>query len=126
LQNNDFAFCHLTVTVTEWSNVARFAGRALPRRGPCIIALRCVAMQCQRALVIRTEAVGPDDPGLASRLDNYAHLLDQQGRTKEADRLKARAQAVLASSGTNPTPPPLTSLTSTALANPTGRQAGGA
>jgi tetratricopeptide (TPR) repeat protein len=48
----------------------------------------------RRVLTMREEGLGPDDPQVAGALDNLAELLQNMGRTKEADKLAARAQAI--------------------------------
>ena len=48
----------------------------------------------RRALAIQVEVLGPDHPDLARTLDNYAALLREQRRDREAHRLETRARDI--------------------------------
>ena len=48
----------------------------------------------QRSLKIREKSLGPEHPGLAQSLENYAELLSKTGRAKDAAQLVARAQTI--------------------------------
>jgi hypothetical protein len=50
----------------------------------------------QRELEIQEKALGRDDAGLASILDNYAGLLLKTNHTAEAAQAEARARAIRA------------------------------
>ncbi len=50
----------------------------------------------QRALLVLTRAVGPEHPGVATMLENYALMLRVLNRDAEADTMEARAQAIRA------------------------------
>jgi tetratricopeptide (TPR) repeat protein len=48
----------------------------------------------QRSITIQEKSLGPDNPKLASTLENYANLLRKTGRETEAATLEARAQTL--------------------------------
>jgi tetratricopeptide (TPR) repeat protein len=48
----------------------------------------------RRVLRMREEALGLESPPVAAALDNLAELLQHMGRTKEADKLTSRAEAI--------------------------------
>ncbi len=50
----------------------------------------------KRALAIREEALGPENPHVAQSLENYAALLRETGRGAEAAKMEARAKAIRA------------------------------
>ena len=52
----------------------------------------------QGALAIYKKALGPEHPGVATCLKNYASLLRKMDRSQEAGQLEARAQAIRAKS----------------------------
>ncbi len=48
----------------------------------------------KRALAIREEALGPENPHVAQSLENYAALLRETGRGAEAAKRETRAEAI--------------------------------
>ncbi len=50
----------------------------------------------RRALAIWEKTLGPEHPDVATDLENYAALLHKLNRAAEADKMKARAQAIRA------------------------------
>ena len=52
----------------------------------------------KRSLAIREKTLGPEHPGVATSLENYAALLRQTARADEAERMEARAKAIRAKS----------------------------
>ena len=50
----------------------------------------------ERALAILERALGPENPNVATCLENYAILLRNMGRTEEAAPLESRARAMRA------------------------------
>jgi tetratricopeptide (TPR) repeat protein len=48
----------------------------------------------QRSIAILEGTLGPEDPSLIQRLDNYAALLRRTGRPLQATSLVNRAQAI--------------------------------
>jgi tetratricopeptide (TPR) repeat protein len=50
----------------------------------------------QRALTLREKALGPDDPEVGKTLLGYAALLRKTNRASQADKMEARARAILA------------------------------
>ncbi|MCZ6483167.1 MAG: tetratricopeptide repeat protein [Alphaproteobacteria bacterium] len=50
----------------------------------------------KRALAIREKALGSENPGVATALENYASLLRKTERTTEATKMEARAEAIRA------------------------------
>ncbi len=48
----------------------------------------------QRVLKLREDNLGPDDPLVAISLDQYASLLMEMGRSRDADKLVERARAI--------------------------------
>lgn len=60
------------------------------------------ADQYQRALNIKESINGPDHPDIAVILQRYARVLQEAKRPTEAANLLARANAILAQSGTAP------------------------
>lgn len=60
------------------------------------------ANQYQRALRIKESINGPDHPDIAVILQRYARVLQEAKRPTEAANLLARADAILAQSGTVP------------------------
>ena len=52
----------------------------------------------RRALAIWEKALGLEHPTVATALENYALLLREMGRPKEAGQLEARASAIQAKS----------------------------
>ncbi len=47
-------------------------------------------------MAIVEKALGPDHPDVAQSLENYAALLRKTGRSAEAEKLEARAEAIRA------------------------------
>ncbi len=52
----------------------------------------------KRSRAIREKTLGPEHPGVATSLENYAALLRQTARADEAERMEARAKAIRAKS----------------------------
>ncbi len=50
----------------------------------------------KRALAIVEKALGPEHPDVAASLENYAALLRETGRSDEAAKMEARAEAIRA------------------------------
>jgi hypothetical protein len=50
----------------------------------------------KRSLAIYEEALGPDEPNVATSLGNFAALLRETGRANEAKELETRARAIWA------------------------------
>ena len=48
----------------------------------------------KRALAIREKALGPDNPAVATSLENMAALYRKTGRAKEAESLESRAARI--------------------------------
>lgn len=48
----------------------------------------------QRSLAIWEKVLGPEHPAVAQSLDNYASLLREIGRTKEAEVLEERVREI--------------------------------
>ena len=82
------------------------AGPGAPRHGPKpqqLGGLYCGqgrytegALLFERALRIFEQALGPDHPNVAARLESYAFLLKAVDRPEEAAPLEARARAIRA------------------------------
>ena len=51
-----------------------------------------------RSLAIKEKALGPEHPGVAMSLGNYAALLRETARADEAERMEVRAKAIRAKS----------------------------
>ena len=49
-----------------------------------------------RALAIREDGYGPDDPSVAEILEHYAASLDRAGRAPDRDRITTRSRAIRA------------------------------
>ncbi len=50
----------------------------------------------RRALAIREKALGSEHPSVAASLENYAALRRETGRSDEAAKMEARAEAIRA------------------------------
>ncbi len=50
----------------------------------------------KRSLAIREKALGPEHPHVAQSLENYAALLRKTGRSAEAAKMEAHAEAIRA------------------------------
>ena len=50
----------------------------------------------KRVLAIYEKALGPEHPDMAASLENYAALLRETGRSDEAAKMEARAEAIRA------------------------------
>ena len=47
-----------------------------------------------RLLAIQEQSLGPDDPGLAATLEDYARVLKQMNREAQAAEVETRAKAI--------------------------------
>ncbi len=78
--------------VVTLTRVQRGPGRAVLGLGP----LRRHRAPLQALLGHQEEGLGPDHPEVATSLENYAALLREAGRTVDADKMEARAEAIRA------------------------------
>ena len=53
-----------------------------------------MSAKAECALAIDEKALGPEHPGVARSLENYAALLRETRRSAEADKLEARAKVI--------------------------------